>query len=182
MAALCDRLPKAELHAHIHGCARLSTIARLAPSGVDTECLRSLHRADRSLEACFAIFAAIHQTVTTLHALRLVTLEVLSDFAADGVKYIELRTTPRTLKDADMVGYVECVLSAISEFERRQLDEAVAWPLTVRLILSVDRTGTLDQAMETAHLAGRLSKCTRYIVGLDFSGNPTRGSFGAISS
>ena len=95
MAALCHRLPKVELHAHLHGSARLCTIADLAPPGVDQALLTS--DTERSLEGCFAIFGAIHRTVTTLAAVRRITAEVLSDFAADNVKYLELRTTPRAL-------------------------------------------------------------------------------------
>ena len=95
MAALCHRLPKVELHAHLHGSARLCTIADLAPPGVDQALLTS--DTERSLEGCFAIFGAIHRTVTTLAAVRRITEEVLSDFAADNVKYLELRTTPRAL-------------------------------------------------------------------------------------
>ena len=93
--ALCRRLPKVELHAHLHGSARLCTIADLAPPGVDQALLTS--DTERSLEGCFAIFGAIHRTVTTLAAVRRITAEVLSDFAAENVKYLELRTTPRAL-------------------------------------------------------------------------------------
>lgn len=92
---LCHRLPKVELHAHLHGSARLSTIADLAPPGVDQTLLTS--DTERSLEGCFALFGAIHRTVTSLAAVRRITAEVLSDFAADNVKYLELRTTPRAL-------------------------------------------------------------------------------------
>lgn len=95
MGALCRRLPKVELHAHLHGSARLCTIADLAPPGVDQALLTS--DTERSLEGCFAIFGAIHRTVTTLAAVRRITAEVLSDFAAENVKYLELRTTPRAL-------------------------------------------------------------------------------------
>ena len=95
---LCHRLPKVELHAHLHGSARLSTIAELAPPGVDRAVLTS--DTERSLEGCFAIFGAIHRTVTSLSAVRRITAEVLEDFAAENVKYLELRTTPRALAGA----------------------------------------------------------------------------------
>ena len=106
--ALCRRLPKVELHAHLHGSARLCTIADLAPPGVDQALLTS--DTERSLEGCFAIFGAIHRTVTTLAAVRRITAEVLSDFAAENVKYLEMRTTPRALADADIEGYVRAGL------------------------------------------------------------------------
>ena len=180
MARLCERLPKCELHAHLHGSARLSTIADLAPEGVDTSCLQPIRGTDRSLESCFAIFGAIHQTVTNVAAVRRITLEVLADFAADGVKYLELRTTPRALGDADAAGYVDCVLGAFTEFEQQQRADGVPWPLVPRLILSVDRTGSREAALATARLAVACAKRGRYVVGVDFSGNPTRGSFADV--
>ena len=142
---LCRRLPKVELHAHLHGSARLSTIADLAPPGVDQTLLTSDH--ERSLEGCFALFGAIHRTVTSLAAVRRIAAEVLADFAADNVKYLELRTTPRALAgkvsptlrggtslshrqplgapppppppyaDADIEGYVRAVLGVFEQFE-----------------------------------------------------------------
>ena len=74
---------------------------------------------DRSLDACFAIFAAIHQTITTLATVRRVASEVLDDFAADNVRYLELRTTPRALSDADAEGCVRGVLAEIARSEAR---------------------------------------------------------------
>ena len=180
---LCRRLPKCELHAHLHGCARLSTIAELAPAGVDTSMLLapvsddSSAVSDRSLDTCFAIFAAIHKTVTNVAAVRRIAAEVLTDFAADGVKYLELRTTPRALDDADAEGYVHALLSTLSEFDAQQ--RALDWPMTVRLLLSIARTGSAERALATVEMAARLRAGFRgrHIVGIDFSGNPTKGSF-----
>ena len=175
---LCARLPKVELHAHLHGCARLSTIAELAPAGVDTALLLD-DGDDRSLDACFAIFGAIHKTVTTLGVVRRIAAEVLHDFQADGVQYLELRTTPRDLADADAEAYVHALLSVLSDFDAQQRVSRAAWPMVVRLLLSIDRTGGATRAMATVQLAIRLRKGFRgrRIVGVDFSGNPTRGSF-----
>ena len=170
---LCRALPKVELHAHLNGCARLSTIAELAPAGMDTSALQIPPEDDRSLDACFAIFAAIHKTVTTLAAVRRVASEVLADFADDNVKYLELRTTPRDLQDADAEGCVRAVMDELARFEA-----AHPGRMLVRLMLSVDRTGGLDKAMATIELAAKLrAEGGVYIVGVDFSGNPTRGCF-----
>lgn len=176
----CAALPKVELHAHLHGCARLDTIRELAPPGVDKAELRNtseVGKNDRSLDACFAIFGAIHKTVTTLAAVRRITREVLSDFAADGVKYLELRTTPRALADADVEGYVRALLAEVASFEAEQVAQGINWSMTVRLLLSVDRSGDTTKAMVTVQLAARLRAELGCIVGVDFSGNPTRSSF-----
>ena len=176
---LCTALPKAELHAHLHGCARLSTIAELAPADVDSKHLRVGGDDDRSLEACFEIFGAIHKTVTSVATVLRIANEVLSDFASDNVKYLELRTTPRDLNDADAEGYVRALLSTLQKYEASQRGP---WPMTVRLILSIDRSGSAERAMSTVRLLERLwadptSGGRAYIVGVDFSGNPTRSCF-----
>ena len=169
----CRALPKVELHAHLNGCARLSTIAELAPADVDTSALHVPPDDDRSLDACFAIFAAIHKTVTTLAAVRRVAAEVLSDFASDNVKYLELRTTPRDLRDTDAEGCVRAVVAELARFEA-----ANPGRMLVRLLLSVDRTGGLAKAEATVELAVKLrAEGCQYVVGVDFSGNPTQGSF-----
>lgn len=173
---LARALPKVELHAHLNGCARLSTIRELAPPGVDTSALNISPDDDRSLAACFSIFDAIHKTVTTLASVRRVTAEVLEDFASDGVRYLELRTTPRALADADAEGCVRAVLGELRAFEQRNAR------MVVRVLLSINRTGSLAEAEATVAMAARLRQELSgsggsYIVGIDFSGNPTKASF-----
>jgi uridine kinase len=50
--------------------------------------------------------------------------------------------------------------------------------IVVRLLLSVNRTGTLTDALEVVELAGEYAgHIDPVVVGLDFSGNPTKGDF-----
>ena len=59
-------------------------------------CLPALLRAaSRSLGECFQLFAAIHRITTDHSTITRITREVLEDFAADNVVYVELRTTPK---------------------------------------------------------------------------------------
>ena len=44
---------------------------------------------------CFALFALIHRLTTRHEVVTRITAEVVSDAAADGVLYLELRTTPK---------------------------------------------------------------------------------------
>jgi adenosine deaminase len=97
------------------------------------------------------------------------TLAVLEAFAADNVVYLELRTTPRAMPAANLSkeGYVDLVLDTISKYESRESLPT----MHTRLILSVDRRNSLEQAMEVVHLALKLRD--RGVVGLDLCGDPT---------
>lgn len=87
----------------------------------------------------FPLFSSyIYRLVDDAAALRYTTLSVLRDFAADGVVYLELRTTPRAMPAAGLTkaAYVETILDTIAEYERSQ--EAAPEPkLRTKLILSV---------------------------------------------
>ncbi|XP_065827088.1 adenosine deaminase-like protein isoform X3 [Oscarella lobularis] len=124
----------------------------------------------RTLEECFLIFKAIHELVSSREAIDMVTRDVVSEFASDGVKYLELRTTPRTLNGLSSSGYISTILKAIDETEREIPS------IIVKLLLSIDRTHTLREAEDTVDLAIHLKKePNSRIVGIDLSGNPNAG-------
>lgn len=107
-------------------------------------------------------------------ALKYTTLSVLRDFAADGVVYLELRTTPRALPRSNLskADYVSAILSAIAEFESSDHQ------LHTRLLLSVDRRNTLAEAMEVVDLVRQ--SAGRGVVGIDLCGDPLRGGVQAL--
>ncbi|OUM57063.1 hypothetical protein PIROE2DRAFT_30097, partial [Piromyces sp. E2] len=96
------------------------------------------------------------------------------EFAADGVRYIELRSTPRQNLEKGMTkkNYAETLISVINEINKKG-------DIYVRLILSIDRKSTLEQAMETVNLAIDL-KYTGVVVGVDMCGNTNGGAFSRI--
>jgi adenosine deaminase len=53
---------------------------------------------ERTLADCFALFDVIHRLTTRHETVERITREVVEDFAADGVIYLELRTTPKARK------------------------------------------------------------------------------------
>lgn len=90
---------------------------------------------------------------------------VLHDFAADGVCYLELRTTPRISAYFSKEQYVETVLDCISRYNKTQ--DA----MHTFLILSIDRRNTAAEAASTIDLAIKYQD--RGIVGVDLCGNPS---------
>ncbi|CAN0009402.1 unnamed protein product [Scytosiphon promiscuus] len=162
---------------------------------------------ERSLSDCFKIFDAIHTVVSDLQAVKRIALEALQDMSRNNVRYAEIRTTPRPLADGtSRRDYIENVLRVFQEFETSQAatepgvskdgstggaesvdlggDNDKPLPagahLTPRLLLSVDRSKSKEEAMNVARLALELQADDAwrpYVLGMDFSGNPTKGSF-----
>lgn len=106
----------------------------------------------------------------TIDAIRFSTTAVLDAFASDGVRYLELRTTPRAVVAAGISkhDYVSTVLDCISEFTQKDQNKMPTY-----LILSVDRKNSASVAMQTIDLA--IEFRTRGVVGVDLCGNPAKG-------
>jgi len=124
----------------------------------------------------FPLFSSyIYHLVDSSWALRYTTISVLRDFAADGVVYLELRTTPRAMPKAGLSKsqYVETILTAIGEFE------AGDTTLRTRLILSIDRRNSLEEALEVVALAREFSG--RGVVGIDLCGDPKKRGIEALA-
>ncbi|KTG33306.1 hypothetical protein cypCar_00001439 [Cyprinus carpio] len=97
---------------------------------------------------------------------------VIQEFAADGVKYLELRSTPREVTETGLTKqrYIETVLEAIRQCKQEEVD------IDVRFIVAVDRRHGPLVAMETVKLAEDfLLSSDGVVVGLDLSGDPTVG-------
>lgn len=95
---------------------------------------------------------------------------MLQDFQADGVVYLELRTTPRAIPERGISkdDYVKAVLNILNAWNKVQVNSLRAY-----LILSVDRRNTIAQAEEVVDL------CIKYqsagVVGIDLCGDPAKG-------
>jgi adenosine deaminase len=118
-------------------------------------------------------------------SIRYATTCVLQDFSDDGVCYLELRTTPRAIPAAEISKeqYVRIVLDAISSFcasEQNTAGEAgKEKKLHTKLILSIDRKNSLEEALEVVSLAVKYRHLG--IVGIDLCGTPTRKPISHLS-
>ncbi|KAG2330662.1 hypothetical protein Bca52824_001842 [Brassica carinata] len=188
-------MPKIELHAHLNGSIRDSTLLELArvlgEKGVivlsDVEDV--IQKNDRSLAEVFKMFDLIHVITTDHQTVTRITREVVEDFALENVVYLELRTTP---KRNDSIGmskrsYMEAVIKGLRTINEvdvefctatnsRKLhntcDGAGRKKIYIRLLLSIDRRETTESAMETVPRIGNVG-----VVGIDLSGNPLVGEW-----
>lgn len=174
----CKKLRKIELHAHLNGCLRASTLSELASaSGKNEAALKLISCGDRTLAECFVIFGLIHELTCHHDTISRIAQEAVEDFAADRVVYLELRTTPKDRPEHGMTkrSYTAAVLKGIDKALREQSAAAPAAKdaIEVRLLLSIDRREDSEAALDTARLAVELQG--RGVVGIDLSGNPEVG-------
>ncbi|KAL4732336.1 hypothetical protein ACLX1H_001351 [Fusarium chlamydosporum] len=129
---------------------------------------------DYNLQTFFPLFSSyIYTLVTDEESVRYTTKSVLTDFMNDGICYLELRTTPRSTPHLTAAQYIATLVDTISSFEHENPQ------LHTRLILSIDRRHTLEQAKTTLGLG--LKYRNQGVVGLDLCGDPTARPNGEIS-
>ncbi|EMP39001.1 Adenosine deaminase-like protein [Chelonia mydas] len=171
----CARCPRGpELHAHLNGSISSVTMKKLVAQKPYLQIHNGMTVIDkgkkRTLEECFQMFNIIHQITNRTEDILLVTKEVIKEFAADGVKYLELRSTPREENGTGMTkrAYVEAVLEGIKQCKEEDLD------IDVRFLIAIDRRGGPTVAKQTVKLAEEFLLSTDgIVVGLDLSGDPT---------
>ena len=115
----------------------------------------------------FRMFGIIQGITDNPEAVSLATRATLREFALDGVRYLELRSTPRKVEGR----------MTREEYCRAILEELTTPPegLTAKLILSIDRR-RLEDMEDTVDLFKRLSSSyPGLIVGLDLSGDARVG-------
>ncbi len=165
------RLPKAELHCHLDGSIRSSTLLELGrEQGVpmpaaDAESLaRHMWVQDaRHLEDYLTRFDVTLGVLQRADAIERVTWELLEDAHAEGVRYIEIRFCP-TLNTRGGLDY-----DAIIDAPRRAMDRAAS-TLGIRsgLIVCSLRHYAPSVSLELARLA--VAHAGRGVVGFDLAG------------
>lgn len=153
---------------------------------------------DRSLVEVFKLFDLIHLITTDHKTVTRITKEVVEDFAAENVVYLELRTTPKRndSKGMSKISYMHAVVEGLRAVDSvhvdfvHQLDAQETGnfhpandrcsgsgrkKIYVRLLLSIDRRESTEAAMETVKLALQMKHLG--VVGVDLSGNPVIGEW-----
>jgi len=168
---LLRRLPKAELHCHLDGSVRPSTLLELARESDlrlprdDATALRTFMRvADGStLEAYLERFDVTLAVMQTAAALDRIAYELVEDAAADGVRYIEVRFAPilNVSGGLDLGGALEATLRGLERAYRQH-------GVIGKVIVCALRTMQPDISRELASLA--VAFRSRGVVGFDLAG------------
>jgi adenosine deaminase len=165
------QLPKAELHCHLDGSVRPSTLLELARESGTTlpasepRALERYMTADdvSNLADYLTRFAFTVGVMQSAAALERITAELVEDAAREGVRYIEVRYAP-SLVTAGGLSLPEAVEAPLRGLERgRRAGGAVG-----RLVLCALRHLGPRHSMETAELAVAFRQ--RGVVGFDLAG------------
>jgi adenine deaminase len=145
------RLPKVELHCHVEGAARASTIADLARRhGVELPVDDPAELFEfTSLNQFLSIYDIICATLRTADDFRRITYEALEDGAAAGVRYREMFFSPGFVIRLGVP--VETVWEGI---KAGVLDARHDLDINCRMILDFDKPSGPAHAMEMAAFAG----------------------------
>ena len=168
-----EALPKVELHRHLEGSLRLSTIAEIASGRLDLptdpERLKALLQVSPNSPKPPHQFLGIFRTLRNLflspEIIQRVASEAVEDAAKEGVRYLELRFTPSALSEARGFALGE-VMDWVLE---AAMDAARPLGIGVRLLASANRHEPVEIAEQVASLAVDRMGCG--VVGLDLAGN-----------
>lgn len=151
-------IPKIDLHRHLEGSLRLSTIRDLAlKEGLDlpyedAEAFRRVFQVtggeEKSLGHFLTKFTWLRRLITTREALERIAFEAVEDAARDGVRYLELRfnyaqLSLRGLSDQEIM---EGILAGAARGE-------AAYSIRLGLICGISRELPLEYAEKTVDFA-----------------------------
>lgn len=175
MQAAVEAMPKIELHRHLEGALRLTTLVEIARDyqfdlpAYDIETMRRYVQMmpgdERSSEVFLSKFNMLRQFYRTEAIITRVAREVVADVAADNVRYMELRFTPKALcniTNTPLEDVVPLVCDAANA-------AAAEYGIKVRYIISMNRHEPVDLGEHVVRAA--LDNRKRGVVGLDLAGD-----------
>ena len=198
--AFLQRLPKAELHAHLNGSIPLQVLQSLAREYASASASSPAPNTNTAITASdvlagvqhlqtgvsfntvadfFTLFPAIYALTADPASLRLATRAVLAHFLDDPDP--ATTTTATATTGQGQVAYIELRTTprATPHMSRRVYLETVLDEIEARaqdaaaLIVSLDRRMAPDVAREVLDLAVQLRREGRRVVGVDLCGDPT---------
>ena len=173
-------LPKVELHRHLEGSIRLSTMLEVSqqyglelPSDIAALSRLVQVQADDPItaESFLSKFINIRKFFCAPEVIQRIMSEAVEDAANDNIRYMELRFTPVALGRLK-----QFALSDVMDWACAATDAASRkYGIKVKLIASTNRHEAVELAQQVAILAAE--RRHKGIVGLDLAGN--EGAFAA---
>ncbi len=166
--------PKIDLHRHLEGSLRLSTLAEIAREhGVDLpswdlEELRPYVQIvddPPDFQGFLSKFKLLRRFYSTREAVMRIAYEAVADAATDNVKYLELRFNPVALAKVQGFSYEEVADWVVSAVDKAQRDHDIR----VRLIAQIGRDESVAVARQVAEVAAAFQN--QGFVGLDLAGD-----------
>jgi adenosine deaminase len=169
---LIKALPKAELHCHLDGSLRPSTILELAqeqnvklPANTPEELKKILVAPPtcNSLEEYLQPFDITVSVLQTAGALERATYELAEDCAAENIRYLEIRFAPvlHLQKGLSLVDVVQAVLRGKQRAER-------AFDIRIGIIICSIRHNNPEESLKAAELTVAFKN--KGIFGFDLAG------------
>jgi len=172
-------LPKVELHRHLEGSLRLSTMLEIAHAHGVTVPASILHLSDMVQvqdkdPLTFSNFLEKFKTLRLFYRspeiINRITREAIEDAARDNIRYLELRFTPIALSRAEGFPLHEVINWVVTSAQQASKSHQIE----VGLIISINRHEPIELAEQVAWLASEY--VSHGIVGLDLAGNEAQFS------
>ena len=168
---LLRRIPKAELHCHLDGSVRATTLLDLGrqfgvamPAATPEALAHHMYVRDaRHLEDYLTRFDTTLSVMQNAAALERITYELAEDASLDGVRYIEIRYAP-ILNVRDGLTYEEVIEAPLRALERARTDYGIIGRLIVCGLRHLPPQVSLDLAKLAVQYRGR------GVVGFDLAG------------
>ncbi len=171
-AEFIKSLPKAELHCHLDGSVRVSTLIELAqqqgvelPHSKENDLREFLQVGDdcKSLEDYLKAFPVVNSVLQTRESLERATFELAEDAAEENVRLLEIRFSPVLHTEGGLS--LESVLAAVLAGKERA---EAQFNIRIGIIVSSIRSISPEVSLELAELAVKYKR--KGVVGFDLAG------------
>ena len=168
------RLPKLDLHRHLEGSLRLTTLTELARAhglrlpSYDVEGLRpyvQMTDDPPGFQRFIDKFKLLRQFYTSREVIRRITREAIIDAALDNLIYLELRFNPLALAQARGFSFADGVAWVVEATAEAESETGVR----TCLILQIPRNESLSVADEIVNVA--LDSIGPWVRGIDLAGD-----------
>jgi adenosine deaminase len=171
-----ERIPKVELHRHLQGSIRTTTIIDIAqrykvdlPEFTATRLDRLVKRKRpaKDLPEFLKPWAIFSRIIVNPEIASRITYEAIEDAACDNIEYLELRFAPYTMSNNMKIGTREllsAIIAAIKDAEKH-------FPIVVKLVLGIARMDPTKYHNYNLQILNVAQDYPDFVVGFDLTGD-----------